>query len=46
MHDSGTCLASLIYYDGPSNAIYIGRDKCWGIKNTKIIGALFHPSEK
>ena len=36
VHDGGTRLASLLYYDGPNNTINIGRDKGWGITNTKI----------
>jgi hypothetical protein len=38
VHDSGTRIASLMYYDGPSNQIYIGRDKYWGSTNTTMVG--------
>jgi hypothetical protein len=37
VHDSGTRVASLMYCDGPSNQIYIGRDKYWGSTNTTIV---------
>ena len=30
VHDSGTRLASTMYYDGPNNTISIGRDVGWG----------------
>jgi hypothetical protein len=30
VHDSGTRVSSLSYYDGPANRIYIGRDCGWG----------------
>ncbi len=30
VHDSGTRVASLMYYDGVYNKIYIGRNKGWG----------------
>jgi hypothetical protein len=38
VHDSGTRLASLIYYDGVYNKIYIGRNKGWGVTQTEISG--------
>ena len=40
VHDSGTRVASLMYYDGPNNAITIGRNKGWVSTNTKIDGSL------
>jgi hypothetical protein len=30
VHDGGTRLASSMYYDGPANTIYVGRDIGWG----------------
>jgi hypothetical protein len=44
VHDGNTRLSSLIYYDGPGNNIYIGRDKGWGsiskiiIPNVNMLG--------
>jgi hypothetical protein len=46
VHDSGTRLASLMYYDGISNYIYIGRDKGYGVTNTKIYGNLILANDK
>ena len=40
VHDGGTRIASILYYDGPSNKISIGRDKGWGTSNTNIAGDL------
>ena len=37
VHDASARVASLIYYDGPANIIYI-RNKGWGITNTTISG--------
>ncbi len=39
VHDGGTRLASLLWYNGPSNQIMIGRDKYWGGSNT-VLGYL------
>jgi hypothetical protein len=40
VHDSGTRVASLLYYYGPTNQIYIGRDKGWGYSNVFMSGYL------
>ncbi len=38
VHDSGTRVASLLYCYGPTNQIYIGRDKGWGTSSVFIGG--------
>jgi len=40
VHDSGTRVASLLYYYGPTNQIYIGRDKGWGYSHVFMSGYL------
>ncbi len=40
LHDSGTRVASLLYYYGPTNQIYIGRDKQWGYSSIFMTGYL------
>jgi hypothetical protein len=40
VHDSGTRVASLLYYYGHTNQIYIGRDKGWGTSSVFIGGYL------
>ncbi len=40
VHDSGTRVASLLYYYGPTNQIYIGRDKGWGVSHIFMSGYL------
>ncbi len=40
VHDYNTRLASLLYYYGPTNQIYIGRDKGWGTSSVFIGGYL------
>ena len=34
VHDSGTRLASLLYYNGPAGQVWIGKDKGWGAMAT------------
>jgi len=42
VHDSGTRLASLMYYQGAGhNTIHIGRNMAWGVTHTQIHGDLF-----
>jgi len=40
VHDSGTRVASLLYYYGSTNQIYIGRDKGWGRSSVFMDGYL------
>jgi hypothetical protein len=40
VHDAGLRIASLLYYYGPTNQIYIGRDKGWGTSSVFIGGYL------
>jgi hypothetical protein len=40
VHDAGTRVASLLYYYGPTNQIYIGRDKGWGASSVFMSGYL------
>jgi hypothetical protein len=40
VHDSGNRVASLMYYEGPSNTIHIGRNMHWGVTNTRCWGNL------
>ena len=45
VHDSGTRLASLMYYEGGTNNITIGKDKGWGaISSVSINGNLNVPN--
>jgi hypothetical protein len=46
VHDSDTRLASLMYYDGVYNKIYIGRNKGWGDTQTQIVGNLTLPADR
>ena len=43
IHDSGTRLASFMYYAG--NIFKIGRDMGWGVAYTEIAGVLINNSE-
>ena len=46
VHDSGARLASLMYYEGATNKITIGRDMGWGtISSVVINGALVAPTQ-
>jgi len=40
VHDAGTRVASLLYYYGSTNQIYIGRDKGWGRSSVFMDGYL------
>ena len=40
VHDAGTRVASLLYYYGSTNQIYIGRDKGWGRSSVFMEGYL------
>ena len=40
VYDAGTRLASLLYYFGDTNQIYIGRDKGWGASSVFMAGYL------
>tara|TARA_B110000003_G_scaffold206062_1_gene204944 strand:- start:260 stop:1780 length:1521 start_codon:yes stop_codon:yes gene_type:complete len=40
VHDNGKRIASLMYYEGPSNTIHIGRNMYWGVTNTRCWGNL------
>lgn len=39
IHDSGTRVASFMYYYGPSNYLYMGRDVGWGTTTIYVLGA-------
>ena len=40
VHDANTRVASLYYYYGPTNQMYIGRDKFWGVSSVFMSGYL------
>ena len=46
VHDNNTRLASLMYYDGVYNKIYIGRNKGWGVTQTEISGNFTMPCDR
>lgn len=38
VHDAGLRVASLMYYDGPNNTIFMGRDMGWAVSNVAVKG--------
>ena len=43
VHDAGLRVASLMYYDGPNNTIFMGRDMGWAVSNVATGGNLTVP---
>ncbi len=46
VHDAGARVASLMYYDGVYNKIYIGHNKGWGVTQTEIVGNFTMPCDR
>jgi hypothetical protein len=46
VHNAGDRVASLMYYDGVYNKIYIGRNKGWGVTQTEISGNFTMPCDR
>jgi hypothetical protein len=44
VHDAGARVASLMYYDGASGNITMGRNMGWGVSNIATAGNLFVPA--
>jgi len=44
IHDAGSRVASVMYYDGPNNRIIMGRDKGWGGTKLFLSGGLIYPA--
>jgi hypothetical protein len=44
VHDAGARVASLMYYNGASGNITMGRDMGWGVSNVATAGNLFVPA--
>jgi hypothetical protein len=44
VHDAGTRVASLMYYDGATGNITMGRNMGWGVSNIATAGNLFVPA--
>jgi hypothetical protein len=46
IHDSGTRVATFMYYDGVNNRFILGKDKGWGLTNLHIPSTLILPAER
>jgi len=46
IHDSGTRIATFMYYDGVNNRFILGRDKGWGLTSIYIPSTLILPADR